>query len=218
MSIVAEFRLVHPDIPTLDALARADGMALTAEQVIADDPRHPTVFFWAEGEAFDVFEAGIDDDAGICEWERIESLDGRRLYRIDIDGAASVVIYPTDVEVGASRLGFSATAAGLDVRMRFPGRQELETYFARCREQGIDVSLTRLYGSERDDDFLTVSPKQREALVAAAERGYFRVPRESDLSSLAGDLGVSAQSASERLRRGTEALVREAFDVDDRDA
>ncbi|MFC7137482.1 helix-turn-helix domain-containing protein [Halobaculum litoreum] len=215
MSLVAEFRLVHPDIPTVDALERTDGMELTAEQVLADDPGMPIVFFWADGERYDAFEAGLDDEAGIAAWERIESLPSRRFYRVDVDGTESVVIYPTDLAVGASRLGFSATAAGLDVRMRFPDREAMRTYFARCREQDIDVSLARLYGSEHDDPFPGVSEKQREALCAAVEAGYFRVPREADLAAVAAELGVSTQSASERLRRGTAALVGDAFGADE---
>ena len=215
VSIVAEFRLVHPDIPTIAALERTDGMALTAEHVVADDPGSPIVFFWAEGERFDAFEAGLDDAPQIADWERIETLDGRRFYRVDVDGDEAVVIYPTDLAVGASRLGFSATADGLGVRTRFPDREAMETYFRRCREQGIEVSLERLCGGDRDDDFHAVSEKQREALTAAAEAGYFRVPREAELGTVADALGVSTQSASERLRRGTEALVTAAFDTDD---
>ncbi|MFC7070804.1 helix-turn-helix domain-containing protein [Halobaculum lipolyticum] len=215
MSLVAEFRLVHPDIPTIAPLERTDGMELTAEHVVADDPGSPIVFFWADGERFDAFEAGLDDAPQIADWERIEALDGRRLYRVDVDGDESVVIYPTDLAVGASRLGFSATADGLGVRTRFPDREAMERYFRRCREQGIEVSLERLCGGDRDDDFVAVSEKQREALRVAAESGYFAVPRETDLGALAEELDISTQSASERLRRGTAALVGEAFGVDD---
>lgn len=52
-----------------------------------------------------------------------------------------------------------------------------------------------------------VTDPQREVLLLALERGYYTVPRNASLSDLAGDLGISSQAASERLRRGTQTLV-----------
>ncbi|GAA5059049.1 helix-turn-helix domain-containing protein [Haladaptatus pallidirubidus] len=48
---------------------------------------------------------------------------------------------------------------------------------------------------------------QRDALVAAVEHGYYRIPRDIALEDLADSLGISRQAASERLRRGIEQLV-----------
>ena len=216
MSLVAEFRLSHPDIPLSATLDRAPGFSLWAEQLLADDPTAPTVFFWAEGEAFERFEAAMDDDPTVDRWERVESLCDRRFYRLDVDAEASVVLYPTDIRFGVSRLGFSETVEGLDVRTRFPDRDTMCSYFEACREKGMDVSLRRLYeGADEDDGPVDVSEKQSEALRRAAELGFFAVPRDASLGEVAESLGVSRQAASERIRRGTEALVYESFDLEE---
>lgn len=214
MSLVAEFRLSHQEFPLSGALERAPAISLQAEQLLADDPAAPTVFFWAEGEGFDRFEAAMDADDGAKRWERVETACDRRFYRLDVDPAEATVLYPTDVELGVSRLGFSMTEAGLEVRTRFPDRDTICRYFDACRAKGMDVSLLRLYeGVDGDDTLPGVSDKQVEALQRAAELGFFGVPRDCELSTVAASLGVSTQAASERIRRGTEALVCESFDL-----
>lgn len=215
MSLVAEFRLSHPGFPLSGALERAPEVSLRAEQLLADDPAAPTVFFWAEGSGFDRFEAAMDGDGAVERWERVEAVCDRRFYRLDVDPAEAVVLYPTDVRLGVSRLGFSMTDAGLEVRTRFPDRDTICRYFEACRAKGMDVSLLRLYeGVDGDEDLPDISDKQGEALRRAAELGFFGVPRECDLAAVAESLGVSTQAASERIRRGTEALVSESFDLE----
>jgi predicted DNA binding protein len=56
-----------------------------------------------------------------------------------------------------------------------------------------------------------LTDQQYDALTAACEAGYFAVPRETDLDELSDDLGISHQALSERIRRGTEALVTETL-------
>jgi predicted DNA binding protein len=60
----------------------------------------------------------------------------------------------------------------------------------------------------RDEPDLTA--EQRELLRAAVRRGYFEVPRRVSLADLAEEQGVSDREASERLRRGVEAMVSDA--------
>jgi predicted DNA binding protein len=52
-----------------------------------------------------------------------------------------------------------------------------------------------------------VTPGQQNVLVAARERGYFDIPRETTLRELADELDVSHQTLSEHLRRGIMNLV-----------
>jgi predicted DNA binding protein len=52
-----------------------------------------------------------------------------------------------------------------------------------------------------------LTDEQYEALVEAYQRGYFEVPLGITLAELAEELGVSHQALSERVRRGTGALV-----------
>jgi len=61
-------------------------------------------------------------------------------------------------------------------------------------------------GADSDDgDGLTDA--QREAVRTAHRLGYFEIPRTATLSDVAAELGISASSCSERLRRAQTHLV-----------
>lgn len=52
-----------------------------------------------------------------------------------------------------------------------------------------------------------LTDKQREALVAAFETGYYEIPRDITVEELADDLGISHQALSERFRRAHHQLI-----------
>ena len=67
--------------------------------------------------------------------------------------------------------------------------------------------LTRQNEDEPAGEGLT--DRQREALRIAYERVYFDVPRAVSLEEVAAELGISASSVSERLRRAQTQLIEE---------
>jgi predicted DNA binding protein len=52
-----------------------------------------------------------------------------------------------------------------------------------------------------------LTDRQQEALRTAYEMGYFGIPRDASLDDVAAELGVSASSLSERLRRAQTHLI-----------
>lgn len=210
MSVIAEFRLSGADIALTGALETVPNMVLDVEQTIAEDPDQPVLFIWAHGDDFERFERALDNDETVTERETVESVCEERLYRIKISSAIDVGFYRLDVEVGTSRLDVSATHEGVEMRTRFPDQQALQEYFDRCREQGIDVSLQRLYhdqtGNPADTQY-SLSAKQRQTLELAYDMGFFDVPRRASQSDVAAALGISEQAVSERIRRATATLI-----------
>lgn len=214
MSVIAEFRLVSKDIALLAALKAVPQMVLDVEQTIAVDPDQPVLFAWARGDDFEQFERALEEDDRIAEHETVESLCEEQLYRIRISPLTSVGFYRLDVEVGTSRLDVSVTHEGVELRMRFPDQQALQEYFGRCRAQGIAVSLHSLYNDQtgtRNNNQYSLSKKQRETLELAQQKGFFAVPRQTSLATIAGELDISEQAVSERIRRATETLVSNAL-------
>ena len=53
----------------------------------------------------------------------------------------------------------------------------------------------------------TLSPRQRETLVAAYEAGYYEIPRETTTAELASALGIERRTAEDHLRRAENKLV-----------
>lgn len=218
MSVIAEFRLTSEELPLNEALTAVPGMVLDVEQTMAEDPEKPVLFVWAKGGDFEQFERALADEETIAEFEIMEQLTCERLYRIQIASTSDVGFYQFEVEVGTSRLDVSATHEGVDVRMRFSDQQALQEYFDRCREQGMDVSLRRLYQHETDnptDNHYGLSAKQRETLELAYREGFFQIPRGTSLADVAAALDISEQAASERIRRAMAALIRTTLAPDD---
>ncbi|WP_224335028.1 helix-turn-helix domain-containing protein [Haloprofundus halobius] len=216
MSYIAEFELSGPTIPLIEALARVPSMKLRTEEAVSSGGSSILqLYVWASGDDFERFEAGLDVDETVVDYEVVDSFETKRLYRVRVPSDADV-LYPAIVEVGASRLKLTTTYEGLDVRMRFPDRDSLSTFRQRVREAGISFSLKRLYAPESPE--LTkqygLSEKQRTALLTAVDIGYYDVPRRANLDELAEKLDISGQAASERLRRGTVALVRNTIDAE----
>ena len=60
-----------------------------------------------------------------------------------------------------------------------------------------------------------ISDVERQTLEAAAGRGYFDTPRETDLGDLAEEFGVSKPAVSKNLRRGQQKLLEQVTDAMD---
>lgn len=213
MSVIAEFTFRHPGLPMMDALDGTD-VEFDVEQAVAADPDRPVLFLWASGGDFEQFETSVPDDDSVADCDVIDDAGGRRLYRVQVSDDAELPLYPMDDRLEASRLDVTSSENGIDARLRFPDRDSLSEYRPRVEEKGVDVTLRRVYG-ESDSGFggeYGLSAKQREALETAAEAGYFEVPRNASLTTIADELGVSTQAASERLRRGVAAFVQTVLD------
>jgi len=52
----------------------------------------------------------------------------------------------------------------------------------------------------------------QEIVRSAVENGYFKVPRQTTLQALADEHGISDAEASERLRNGLDAILRDTLD------
>lgn len=209
MSLIAEFRLSSPDFPLMDALSAVPDMRLRVEQAIAEHSDRPILFLWASGDDLQTFEAALKSDPTVVDPTRVEDTEDRRLYRVQVTEEAQMVLYPAELETSTSRLSVSATAQGVETRMRLPDRGALYRFREICKEQDVSFTLQRLYESNDSSasDQYGMSPKQQITLQKAIERGYYTVPREITLEELATELNISRQAASERLRRGCHILI-----------
>lgn len=212
MTLIAEFTVSGRDVGVIDALSAAPAVRLEAERTISDGET-ATFFVWAVGGSpaeYDALEARLPEGTGVSGCQVVEDHGEQRLYRIDTAEDGIVALHQLDRTFDASRLSMTGHVDGVDVRVRFLDRGTMLEYFERVRERGPSVSLTRLYRSrENESDGLGLSTKQRAALTTALEAGHYEVPQAATLTDVADELGISRQAASERLRRGTEALVRD---------
>lgn len=84
-------------------------------------------------------------------------------------------------------------------------REDVHALLSRLQKEGVPLQVKHLARPLAHPPLLT--PGQEEAVRAAADAGYYLIPRALTLHDLASSLGVSPASLSERLRRAEARLV-----------
>jgi predicted DNA binding protein len=170
---------------------------------------------WVGGEDADAFPEMVDESPYVESASEIGRLDGRSLYRIYWGDAIETML---DVFAEYDATVLEAWGAGQwRFRARFPSHDDLSGFHRRCRSLDVDLSIARIHpfeADQRDRTWANLTEQQYDALVMAVDRGYFDIPRSVTLTELAGDLDISAQAASERLRRGVNTVLRSELAVD----
>ncbi|MGA9399363.1 helix-turn-helix domain-containing protein [Haladaptatus sp.] len=207
MSVLTEFVVPAEEFILHETLRRVSAIHVEIERVVADS-EYVTPYFWASGETFESFERAIEDDITVGSLTVLEEHDDERFYRVSWRQRTGTVGHAVS-KLKASIL--EATSDGKDwfLKLLFPSESSLTEFHDYCENYDLSFQLTRLYESRHPNAFgkYEVTPKQREALVTALDSGYFNVPREVTLEHVAGELDISPNALSTRLRRGHANLI-----------
>lgn len=219
MSVIVEFSIDGEGFSLGRALDSETEMHIELERIV---PTGSSVlpFFWASGGDFERFERAVRDAAEVHELMALDRVDGETLYRVDwrqrdndLVGALADTNAVVLEGVGNDRWHF---------RVRFSNHADVSQFYNRCTEGDLDIHIDRTYSlTVREGHGLDVglTPEQREALVLALRRGYFETPKQTSLTALAEELGISQQALSSRIRRGSQnvfeaVLMASASDFD----
>ena len=151
------------------------------------------------------------DDVPMVEEATFLTTDGSRyLYEVVWDGRITSVI---DLLAEAETVLLDGRKVGRqwNFRLQFRNRDSLTVFRERAEERGIPIVLRRLYRSSYPIEGDALTAAQREALLVAFSQGYFDVPRRVTTSELADQLDISDNAFSQRLRRGTSALIADTL-------
>ncbi|WP_276273487.1 helix-turn-helix domain-containing protein [Haloarcula litorea] len=171
----------------LTGVPRGD-RALELGEVRAEDPvavadairTHPDIT------EYDPLHTG--DDRVVAQYEAVEQALYEFLWSSSLPPEFPVVV--TDGE-----MTFDLTAT----------RAQFEAFGDALDERDRPYELLSVVHTDADGGLLT--ERQRECLRVAQRRGYFAVPRECTLATVAAELGVDKSTASETIRRGTARVV-----------
>lgn len=210
MSLLVAFEASSPALalgPTFEALP---SLEVALERQYALDPDRPIAFCWLRCRDPDRLERALAADPTVAGFDRIAGADGCALYRLQRSETDVVGAYRQWVAAGGALLECQGADGRWNAEMRFPDRASFGRYHDFLVDEGVSVELHRLADvgdrSRRTGD-PTLTDRQREALALAYERGFFEVPRETELAEIAARLEISDQAVSERLRRGQARLV-----------
>jgi hypothetical protein len=208
MSVVVEFMIPAEAFAFGAALSTDPPLKIEIERILQPNSV-PVPYVWASQGAFDDFEGSVSTHESVRACTRLDETEERRLYRIDWDPADGDLIKGIAETEGA--ILQASGASTWTFQLRFPNEDRLSEFYSFVSGHDVALDVENVYvlaEQTRQTPAIDLTMEQREALTLAVRRGFYKVPRSITLADLAGDLGVSNQAASERIRRGTDRVLR----------
>jgi len=201
-----EFALCH----TLETLPE---VRFECERIIKSGDDAVMPLLWARNADREKLDDAFGADPTVDNVRLLTEFDDECLYRMNwIDHVQLLLGMLTNSE--ATILDAYGQGDAWRLRALFPTREKFSTTHDFCSEHGLtyDVESIRELDGEPAGRF-GLTEEQYRALVLATQEGYYEVPQQRTLDDLADELDISHQALSERLRRGTEALVEDTLVV-----
>lgn len=216
--IIFEFTVPAADFVLGEALGDTPDVLVEAERFIPTNDE-PLPFLWVTDGATSEFETRVRDDSTVDRLVRTVQLQTGALYRLEWDyddgeGDGDLLEWFATASHDSTALQATGCEGTWTLKLRFPSRGDLDALQTFLGDHDVGYDVVRLY--DLDDPKLgqyNATRKQREALLAALEQGYFAIPREATLQDVAAALDISAKSASERIRRGQTNLITNTLTI-----
>lgn len=206
MSIVADFGVPADAFCLGETLAAVPSATAELDRVVAHSPDHVMPFVWIVDADRAAVDAAVVEDPTVEAATVTDAFEDAYLYQFDW---ADVVAERLHAVLDHDGVVLEARGAGdgWRLRVRFGSREHFSVFREHFRQFGA-VTLHQLTSPRTPGGVqYGVSDKQREALLVAFDAGYYDNPSAATGEDVARQLGITQQSVSRRLRRGTTALV-----------
>ncbi|WP_241430399.1 helix-turn-helix domain-containing protein [Halococcus salifodinae] len=215
MATIAEFSIPATEFALRETLERRPNMVFEVDRVVANATDSVVPYVTATQGEFEGLTSLLETDETVEEVELLADTEEECLYRMEWTQEARIVGYMV-VEQGATVENATAKNGQWYLRVLFPERKGLQAVDEYARESGYSLNLTQIYGIDaREQARFELTDEQRDALVMAVENGYYQVPRDVSQEDLADELDISHQALSERLRRATENMAKNALRIEE---
>ena len=217
MSVLGDFTIPAKAFALEQALSTDPEMTLEADRLASHSPREVFPFLWATGGEFDGFEGALDDDPTVENVNVADETESEVLYRLKWSDDLCSLVHDM-VDHHAAIVEARARDGQWNLRLRFATEELVSSFQDHFRETGHRFEVNQLYHpTEPRQRVFGLTAEQHEALVTAVDAGYFSVPRTASAEEVSERLGISANAVSERVRRGSQTLVRSALMLSDDD-
>jgi predicted DNA binding protein len=166
-------------------------------------------YFWTDADDVDRIVESLQASPAVTDCSVVDVVGEDALVRTEwaerepgflaaVTGAGGTIIEATGNEDGWS------------VTIRFDDHADLGECYRRCDEADVPITLVSVQGLQPPGvggAHVDLTEIQRKTLSEALQRGYFDVPRQTNLVDLAAEMDVSDTAVSQRLRRGIASLV-----------
>lgn len=161
---------------------------------------------WAQTDDDDL-TATLAQDPTVTAVEELRRTGNRRFYRMEwtpeVHCCMNILLQSQGL-----LLQSQATSSQWRVDILYPDREVLRQANESCERFGLSLTIDAIRSLDADQRTQWgLTSVQYRTLTRACQQGYFQVPREIALDELAGQIGISHQALSERLRRGHDTLI-----------
>lgn len=207
MSVIVELT-VPSEAFELGQILRVEAPAQIALETMVPLGGRPTPFVRTRNDVRQSFETSVRGHSSVEDITEVNSHNGETLYALQWNPPPDSFLR-TIMEMGAVVLNASGDATQWGLEVRFPDHETLSSFQEYYVDQGVAVTIERIYNPTKPDagPWYGLTQPQRVALIAAVENGYYALPREISTKDLADGFDISDQAMTERLRRGITALV-----------
>ena len=207
MSVIVELT-VPSEAFELGQILRVEAPTQIALETMVPLGGRPTPFVRTQNNVRQSFEMSVRGHSSVEDITEVNSHNGETLYALQWNPPPDSFLR-TIMEMGAVVLNASGDATQWGLEVRFPDHETLSSFQEYYVDQGVAVTIERIYNPTKPDagPWYGLTQPQRVALIAAVENGYYALPREISTKDLADGFDISDQAMTERLRRGITALV-----------
>lgn len=210
MAIIVRGRVPAPEFALAETLTKLSDVALEVERIVASDEDAVMPLLWVRGVDHTTVIRVLSDDSSVREVELLSAFEDEEeehLYRMEWVSEIELVLQMLTT-AGATIMEAFSGDTSWSLRVLYPSRDALTATVEYCEVKGLTFAIESVHEMEGDPSGrYGLSEVQYKALTAAAEAGYYHVPRDITMQALAEDLDVSHQAFSERLRRAVDTLV-----------
>jgi predicted DNA binding protein len=216
MSITVKIYVEHEHLALVPTLRSLGGVSIRVVAHGNTDPGSTVFPFVIEYDDRDALEAALDADSTVAEYEAVDWTDGVGIYFIE-HTPGTKLISRVVTEVSGFTIYAEMKNSGWVVRLLLPDRTGLNAIWEYAAENDITLEILEVYGrgTAGTEGSYGLTEEQRDALTTAYEAGYFNEPRDTSLSEVAAEMGLSSTAMSGRLRRGMRNLIAATISDDE---
>lgn len=194
-----------------ETLATLPDVRIECERVVKSGEESIMPLLWTRGADHETLTEAFEEDADVEGVELLTSFENEHLYQMEWVGRIELLLQMlTNGE--ATILDAYARHDEWKLRVLYPTRDHLSSTHEFCEDHGMSLEIEAIREMEGEPTGrYGLTEGQYEALVAAVQAGHYDVPQETTMEELAAEMDVTHQALSERLRRGTKALVQDTL-------
>lgn len=214
MAVVATVRFSHPAGALTETLEALQAVSVKVLRDASTDPEHVASVFMFAGADLGMIEDALAKDGSVASTHPMPDYKGTHVFGIEFTPETQLLAPTVTAHEGfsleARRSDPDSGVHGWWERWLFSKRDGLNAVWEDARERGFQFEILSINRFHPEGSAATggLTEEQRETLLFAYERGYFREPRETSLEALASEMGLSSTAVGGRIRRGINELVQ----------